>query len=496
MRAAWPTLLAVAAATAACGLLPEDDFTGKRVGDGIAPWQDLGPVRVCLGNEYLGPADEPAGGMCVDDNGSNAPCVADGDCRSREACVCGRCTVAFCATAADCGPGRVCTFSQNRCDVACVGEDDCDGPEECINNRCRGRCLADADCQAGEICDSQNVCSTAACGDDGDCLAGERCDVQRTPRQVVEPAAAIDRGAVGGPVVLWLELGGAVQRDETAIWRAVSADGVRFTMSPGQPVLEDGGSARAPSVIRTALGWTMYYEFGDGAELRVATSVDGIAWGAPTTALRGGTGAGAARAPSAVALPDGTVAVYYQVGDGAAIALATGAPGGPLTAQGPVLRPQDVEVPRVEATTPAWTDVQRVTSPHALLTEGADGPSLRLWFAAFGVESGESVQFGEPAPIPPNYSVGYAAGSVDDPAALRPWPYGPVADRVEALLEHREELTPAVLQLPAGDGLDDAYLMYFVEARPAADATGAAGPFVLGRLGVLGNGAFSATTGP
>ena len=35
-----------------------------------------------------------------------------------------------------------------------------------------------------------------------------------------------------------------------------------------------------------------------------------------------------------------------------------------------------------------------------------------------------------------------------------------------------------------------------VEADPAIDATGPDGPFVLGRLGVLGNGAFAATTGP
>ena len=102
------------------------------------------------------------------------------------------------------------------------------------------------------------------------------------------------------------------------------------------------------------------------------------------------------------------------------------------------------------------------------------------------------MQLGEIVAIPPNYSIGYAAGDVADPSEMRSWPYGPIADRVSAFLNHREELAPAVLQLFG----DDAYLMYYVEADPAMDAMGADGPFVIGRLGVLGNGAYSRTTGP
>ena len=49
------------------------------------------------------------------------------------------------------------------------------------------------------------------------------------------------------------------------------------------------------------------------------------------------------------------------------------------------------------------------------LDRRADGPSLRLWYAAFGKESGDSVQFGEITPIPPNYSIGYAAAPLTAP---------------------------------------------------------------------------------
>jgi hypothetical protein len=459
------------ATVAACGFLPEDDYTGKRAGDGIAPWADLGPVQICLGNEYLGPPDSTPGGLCFDAATQEAPCTGDDDCRSREACVCGRCTIAYCSSASDCAGDRICSFSEHRCDLTCFTGADCPDGAECRNGVCRGRCIDESDCQTGEVCSSQNVCVTADCVDDDACLGNERCHIQRTPRQVMEPSPAID----DRQIVLWLELSDPLQIDQTAIWRAVSTDGIHFAMSPAQPVLEDGTAARAPSVIRTAEGWTMYYEAGlaTDPEIRVATSLDGISWSAPELALAG------AGAPAAVALPDGTIALYHERGD--AIGLGTAS----------VLTPAQVTIPEV-GDAPFWADVERVTSPFALLSDGAAGPSLRLYYSAFGRESGDSVQLGEIVAIPPNYSLGYAAGSVDDPAELRPWPYGPIADRVAAFLNHREELAPAVVQLFG----DDAYLMYYVEADPAMDAMGADGPFVIGRLGVLGNGAYSSTTGP
>lgn len=484
--------------TAACGLAPSPDFTGTRAGDGIAPWKDLGPVEVCFGDQFLGPPASPPGGFCESVDTPQSPCATDGDCRSREACVCGRCTVAYCSAASDCGDDRVCSFSEHRCDKKCSITDECAAKEDCFNGTCRGRCRTTTDCQGGEVCNSLNYCVVAACADASTCLGGETCRVQRTPRQALEPdAIAGDEGPAR--VVLYVELADPFQLDHRHIYRAASPDGRLFTVSPPTPILDDGLDDRAPSVVKTDAGWFLYYEWNAGAELRVARSADGVTFSSPVTALVGGMGPSAARAPSAVLLPDGTIAVYYQIGDGAAIGLAIGAPGGKLTARGPVLRPQDVIVPKGDPGAPFWTDVVAITSPHAAITTSASGPSLRLWFSAFGHESADSLQFGTIVPIPPNYSIGYASGSLAAPDQLTAWPFGPVYDRVDAFLDHRDDLDPAVVQLRTGGAPDAAYLLYYVDAdRP----TGAMGPpsptepLELGHLQVLGNGAYARVTNP
>ncbi|MBZ0234927.1 MAG: hypothetical protein K8M05_21545 [Deltaproteobacteria bacterium] len=480
-----PFVLAAIAACAACGFLPEDDFTGARVGDGIAPWTDLGPAPACLGNQFLGPPTSLPGGFCYDRNQVEDPCLADDDCESRETCVCGRCTIAYCTSASDCSGERVCSFSENRCDTRCADASDCAPGEECFNGACRGRCETDDECQRGEVCSSRNYCVTVDCADDSTCQATERCHVQRIPRLVVEPFAVAQRESPR--MVLYVEVGDAVQ-PQRAIWRAVSDDGIHFEFEPAQPALEDAGAARAPSIVRTGTEWLLYYESGDGAAIKVARSADGFQFAPGTVVLTGGAGPSAIHAPSAVLLPDGSVAVYFEIGDGAAIGLATGAPGEALTMRGPVLEPRAVTVPVTEPTAPFWTDVVAVKSPHAAVTDGPGGPSLRLWFSAFGRESADSEQFGMTVPLPPNYSIGYARASVDDPAALVTWPYGPVVDRVDAFLDHKEELSPGVVQLVDGDGARPGYLLYYVEANADDTAMGPTGPFTIGRVGVLGNG--------
>ncbi len=483
MRALALTTLALAA----CGFLPEDDFTGARVGDGIAPWTDLGPAPTCLGNQFLGPPTSSPGGFCYDRNQVEDPCLDDDDCESRETCVCGRCTVAYCTSASDCSGGRSCSFSENRCDTRCADATDCAPGEECFNGACRGRCDTDDECQRGEVCSSRNYCVTVDCADDSTCQSTERCHVQRVPRLVLEPFAVAQRESPR--LVLYVEVGDAVQ-PQRAIWRAVSDDGLRFEFEPARPALEDAGAARAPSIVRTATEWLLYYESGDGAAIKVARSADGFEFAPGTVVLTGGTGPSAIHAPSAVLLPDGSVAVYFEIGDGAAIGLATGAPGGMLTTRGPVLEPREVSVPVTAPTAPFWTDVVAVRSPHAAVTEGPGGPSLRLWFSAFGRESADSEQFGMTVPLPPNFSIGYARASVDDPGSLVTWPYGPVVDRVDAFLEHKEEMSPGVVQLVDGDGARPGYLLYYVEASADDTAMGPGGPFTIGRLGVLGNGAY------
>ncbi|MBK9032427.1 MAG: hypothetical protein IPL61_14140 [Myxococcales bacterium] len=471
-------------ALAACGFASEEPFSGARTGDGVAPWRDLGPAPVCLGNQFLGPVAAAPGGFCFDRSQIEAPCADDGDCRSREACVCGRCTVPYCATASDCAADRVCTFSQHRCDLACSDAGACAPGEECSNGTCRGRCATSSECQTGEVCSSRNFCVTDDCAVDGECTGSESCHVQRVPRVVAEPfaVAATD----GLRVILYLEVGAEAQPTQRSIWRATSRDGVQFRFDPARPVLEDAGAAHAPSLVATATGWALYYESGDGAAIKVATSTDGVSFGAGQVVLTGGVGPAAIHAPSAVALPDGTAAVYFE--RGGAIELATGAVAATLTGRGVVLTPAEVTVAPGAPRAPFWDAVAALRSPHAAVTDGPGGPALRLWFSGFGRESAESQQFGMDVAIPPNYSIGYAAATVDDPAALVPWPYGPVVDRVSAFLDHRQELAPGVVQLVDDDGPAATYLLYSVEATAADPMVGPNGPFEIGRLGVLANG--------
>ncbi len=472
--------IAVGVSASGCGLGPAPDPTGQPIGDGIAPWIELGPAAICVGNEVLGPPASPPGGFCFDRNRIEPPCRDDDDCGSREACTCGRCVVPYCTAASDCGPDRVCSFGERRCDVPCAVAGDCAAGEECRNGVCRGRCATSAECQVGEVCSSRNVCVTDECAADAACMAGERCHLQRTPRLVLEPSplAQVDPPRI----TLYLEVGDAIQPDRRAIWRALSDDGLRFRFDPARPVIDDGGAAHAPSAIATDAGVVLYYQAGDGAALKVARAADGVSFGAATIALTGGPGPAAVRAPSAVVLPDGSVAVYYQQGEGSAIALATGPLGGALTARGPVLTPAMVTIAPGAPREPFWADVVAVRSPFAAITSGPAGPSLRLWFAGFGRESASSLQFGEEVAIPANHSIGYAAGELASPGSLTPWRFGPVVDGVDAFLDHREELGPAVVQLVDDDGPRPGYLLYHLIATPSAPAMGPAGPFVLGRL--------------
>lgn len=487
-----------------CGFGPQDDFSGRRAGDGIAPWTDLGPVQMCLGNQLIGPPESPPGGFCKDINTGQEPCLGDSQCGSRESCVCGRCTLQYCTAASDCSIGRVCSFGERRCDIPCARNSDCRADrEECMNAVCRGRCFEDTDCQNGEVCNSQNVCIGVSCADDSRCLASERCELQQLPRVAVEPSV-LARARPGEPVfVMWLELSDVIEQSRRAIYRARSDDGLHYVIDPAEPVIDDRGAAHAPAVVRVGDEIVIFYEQGDGAQIRVARSADGISFGEPTTALTGTPGGAAAvRAPSAVVLPDGRVALYYQVGDGAAISLAMGASLDALPfAQGtPVLTPRDVEDPPQSppgnTTGPGeqfWIDIETVRSPHALLTPSPRGaPSLRLWFSAFGHESNDTFQFGDTIPVPPNYSIGYAAAGIETPDVLTLWPYNPVFDRVRAFLEHRSELAPAVVQLADEDGAPlDAFVLYVVDA----EVESATMPAQLNRLGALGNGGYPAIVG-
>ena len=453
MRAALVVFLA------ACGLGPTPE-TPPPASTGNAPWREIGVTQVCLGEQAFAPPDTLPGGLCVRETFVGAACTSDAECRSRESCECGRCTVAYCAVSSDCEAPRFCNFAQHRCDLACDADTDCASDELGLGAVCRSRCIDSTACQQGEVCEG-NLCIGDDCSSTADCLAGERCDVQRIPYRVLEPAPL----ALGGEVVLYLDLAAPATPDARAIWRAISRDGIHFTIDPPAPVLD----GQAPSALIDGGITYLYYEH--AGELRVATSADGVTFDPPTTLLAGPD----LRAPSAVHV-DGAVALYFARAE--SLGLATGPRDGALTDQGAILTPEDAQVGDGTPGTAFWIPITELASPHAIVSGPAGARSIHLFFAGFGRESPTATKFGSPTEIPPNFSIGFAAASPEDPGALAVWPYGPVADRVEVFLDHRDELGPAVVGLGPNQ-----FRLYYVEATHETTP-----PFTLGRLSVLGSG--------
>ena len=65
MRARFIQLLLVAFLFPSCGLLDEEQFPGARFPTGTAPYQDLGPVDLCIGSHRVGSPDTEMSGFCV-----------------------------------------------------------------------------------------------------------------------------------------------------------------------------------------------------------------------------------------------------------------------------------------------------------------------------------------------------------------------------------------------------------------------------------------------
>lgn len=120
-------------------------------------------------------------GACVE----AAECAVDDDCPSGEACDGGVCApiAAACGGGDACAPGLVCV--DDECIVpetsGCPnGDSDCSEDEMCLENECTaippGRCRADGDCEAGEVCRLTH-CGPAnvPCESDADCAETEYC---------------------------------------------------------------------------------------------------------------------------------------------------------------------------------------------------------------------------------------------------------------------------------------------------------------------------------
>jgi hypothetical protein len=421
-----------------CGFERAAPFAGARVPD-VAPWTDVGPVTICAGSARLAAPSLGAAGVCVGADAATA-CSADGDCKSRERCVCGACIIAVCDSADECGPSDgpfVCTFADRRCDHACDTDDQCAAGERCVPGRhvCRGSCAASADCQHGERCDvSSGLCVTTACAADADC-GGRACAVERTGAVVAHPAPL----ATTAGVELYFERTG--DDGIPAIWSA-AGDGTHFVVDhnlfPGT----------TPSVARLPDG-TLGLVFAQGASLFAARSTDGAIWSAPTPALPN------ARQPSLVIAADGTPLLWAVDPDGNLTRFSGTAD---LVFSTPV-----VSLTPEHARTSLWPDIDALAAPFAQPYVDPDGsPRLRLWFAAHGTESGPSTQFGNPVPTPPDWSIGLAVST--DAATFIPDAYNPVFDRTSDFINHPGELDPAVLSFA------DHWLLYYRRAKADGSA--------------------------
>ncbi len=442
--------IAIALALAGCGLLPEEDLTGRRIGDGVAPWQDLGPLPLCLGTRHVGPPGSVVGGFCQpDDTPPQLVCDADADCAARERCVCGRCTVQFCTSASECGAEKVCI--DRLCSVPCAGDADCGGGETCLNGGCRGACQDSRDCLAGEVCSTtQRRCIVDDCVDETGCPATDFCDVQREPRDVAEPTVL----ARAGGFTMWLEMSDANPADR-AIWRAVSSDGLAYRLDPAVPVLEAAGDAHAPAAVDDQRGCLLYYETAGGIWETACPESAGSDPGRLVLA-------GDYHAPAAAAGDD---RLFVTIGARTAIGTVQVPPAGPAGAPEIIYTPADVIDPV------HWRDVQQVGSPFVLVENGF----LLLWFDAFGSETRDVIKFGLPEVVPPNDSIGFASAPASAPLALVSYPYNPIFDRPVLFADHQAERAPAVARVPGSER----WLLYYEGL--SADGTRRQG------IGVAGN---------
>ena len=473
-----------------CGLTPSPEFTGARYSTGVSPWQDKGPMNLCIGPHRVGPPGTDLGGFCVPKGTVAAlvACESDADCNTREHCVCGHCMVKYCTRNDECGPDGRCDFTANRCVQPCSTDCDCTGPNaRCDIGMCQQMCLVNAECQTGEICSlSRARCMTVPCHSDADCFEDEECLVQREPRHVSSPTVLPKPGRF--EVFLSMDLYG----QKLIFGGQGDLDGIdlRAHSVLAPPPCEQQSNCldyQDPTVLQVGGRYVMYYvrtrfyydsahpaecgntvcELGedripgcwqDCPSLGIfrAESDDGVTWtdsDQPVLEPYYDWEESRVASPSALLDRDGAVRLYYEAGFGKAIALAVSLDGDGRDFGDPTGEPTSttdgvrrvVLTPDAVATEQLWRERTLVRAPHVILGRDFDGqPFYRMWFGAFGEESGEGSSFGQVEQIPPNYSIGYAGSQ--DGLLWEVWPYSPVFDRVvpNTFLNHASELGPFV----------------------------------------------------
>jgi hypothetical protein len=437
-----------------CTLQDQDQYSGISIVTGVSPYEEKGIVEICIGYHRIASPETYLGGFCQKlDAPSPALCSTNSNCTGRELCVCGRCSVKFCTRTDDCPEGTMCDFNNSRCVQQCDYDCDCPGPNpRCDLGMCQQMCIVDAECQTGELCAlSRARCITVPCSMDGDCYADEECIIQMEPRVLKEPSPLKGND---GFLYMWVEMDQGTQARKV-IFRARSVDGENWKMVPASPVLlsdiNDGYRVAAPSVIYLNNQYIMYFEVGDGSSIGRAVSTDGKDWVRDSQpVITPANGEFSVHSPCVVKNPyENNLMLYYQVGNGVEIKVTTSvdaegttfpSPLVDLNARRTVLRPHYLIDPML------WRKVTRVLSPFVIVEKDSEGtPVFRMWVSAKGYESAEASSFGTVSQVRANLSIGYLASY--DGIGFSPYPFNPIFDRIapNSFVNHESELSPAIL---------------------------------------------------
>ncbi|MBN2724193.1 MAG: hypothetical protein JXR95_09000 [Deltaproteobacteria bacterium] len=447
-----------------CTMQSQDHYSGVYIESGAGPWEDMGPLEMCIGYHRIAPPGVPLGGFCQKrDNPVPDTCVYDSQCNGRMACVCGQCTVKYCTRSDECPENMKCDFNSKRCVISCETDCDCPGANpRCDLGMCQQMCIVDGECQQGEICSlSMARCITAPCSNDSECYDDEECVIQMEPRIAKEVSTV-----PGNDGYLWMFLEmdqGSFER--RVIFRARSFDGKRWEMFPAAPVIEsfeqDNYQVGSPSVVFTQGRYIMYFEIGDGEGIGRAESTDGRNWTRDALpVISPADGEFEVRNPSAVVEPlSGLIRVYFDTGDGAEIKAqqsvdALGSlfedPANDFSVRKSVLRPSYLDDGIL------WRGLSRVRSAFVMVDEDDNGdPLFLMWVAAKGYESSEASSFGTVDQVRANYSVGFLASR--DGYQFTPYPFNPVFDTIEpnSFVNHLSEISPSVIKTGSG------YFLYY-----------------------------------
>lgn len=440
---AW-ALVVAACALSACE--PPGAGLDPFPGDGVSAFGPSAPVSVCIGSVRAIPGG--AASLCIADSTSKLACEADSDCPSPEVCQCGRCLVQACDPSTVCPSGEACR--SGRCAKTCVADAECGAGQICTGGGCTKACDADSDCHRGEVCGFQGTCESTACGPMVACGAGQSCEPVAKDGDVREPSVI----RVGEQDVLFFELRG---EQGSSIYRAVAKDPLHFKADPETPVLVPGGSAkdvRAPSALVDSDGSvSLFVAVGAGESIGLATSKDGgrtFQWTNENALLPAAPWEkGVIGSPGAV-IRSGVRFVFYEGGNGAGIGLAKLTDGALVrVATEPVMRPVDLE----DAV--FWRSVKSIGAPFAL----ADGPAVRVYVTANGIEAGGATTENGPVAPQPNDSIGLFA--TFDLTTFDRYPTGPVFATEGGLFGSLGEREPSVHLT------SDGATMYFIATNPS-----------------------------